>query len=78
MNAIELAKLMATNIAQGRGEFEVKLFQWLHQAESITEVLVRPGTNEIELYSGTAPASAAAPTDEDDDLLGFDDNDDLI
>lgn len=79
MTVTELARLLATQISQGRGGHQVALFQWQHGWEALTEVVPRDGADVLELYSNTG--GAPAPAEEDDDLLGIpadDDFDDLI
>lgn len=65
MTAIELAKLLARHIAQGRGDWEISIFQWEHGQQPATSLEVRPG-GQLELYSGT------------NDPGGVEDLDDLI
>lgn len=56
MTVIELAKLLASHISQGRGHHTAALFQWQHGSEPVTEAIPREGCETLELYSGTAPA----------------------
>lgn len=67
MTTIELAKLLAIHISQGRGHHTVALFQWLHGSEPVTDLIPREGCLVLELYSGTAPAPE--PTDDTSDLV---------
>ncbi len=82
MTITELARLLGSHIAQGRGHYELAVFQWQHGYELVTELVPREGAEVLELYSGTRPV--IAPPGDDEDLLGFpaadepDDLDDLI
>lgn len=69
MTVIDLAKLLATHIAQGRGHHTVALFQWQYGSEPITEAFPRDACGALELYSGTAPVSAPETVDDTSDLV---------
>ena len=77
MTVEELAREVAKYIARGCGQYQVNVFQWEHQSEPVTELTLREGADLLELYSGTIPTIEKPPV-EVDDLVGFDDLDDLI
>jgi hypothetical protein len=56
MTVIELAKLLGTHAAQGRGNYTVAVFQWAHGSQLVTEMHLREGCLTLELYSGTTQA----------------------
>lgn len=53
MTVTELAKLLAQHIAQGRGDYQMAIFQWNHGMQEFTDVLVREANEVVEMYSGT-------------------------
>lgn len=53
MTVTELAKLLAQHIAQGRGEYQMAIFQWNHGMQEFTEIVVREASEVVEAYSGT-------------------------
>ncbi|MFA7188513.1 MAG: hypothetical protein WC117_00325 [Sphaerochaetaceae bacterium] len=55
MNLIKLAKLLGQHIAQGKGEYQVAMFQREHGSEPVTEIFVREVADIVELYSSTVP-----------------------
>jgi len=63
MNVIDLAKILASHISQGRGKHSVALFQWQHGSEPATELIPRDACDVLEIYSGTVP------TDDTSDLI---------
>lgn len=65
MTVIDLAKILASHISQGRGKHSVALFQWQHGSEPVTELIPRDACEALELYSGTVPAT----TDDTSDLI---------
>lgn len=65
MTVIELAKLLARHIAQGRGDWEISIFQWEHGQQPADSLEIRPG-GQLEFYSGTAQP---ALVEELDDLI---------
>ena len=66
MTIIELAKLLASKISQGKGNWEVTAFQWHEGAQPVGDVLEREATNTIEFYSHPDGAALANPVVEDD------------
>lgn len=65
----QAAKLLGQHIAQGRGEWNLAAFQWLHGSEMVTDLVPREGVQVLEIYTGTAPAEEHTPTDDLDDLI---------
>ena len=57
MKITELAKILSTNISQGRAHFDVAVFQPPegHGCTLVSEVLVRDEAQVIEIYCGTQP-----------------------
>jgi len=53
MTVTELAKLLAQHIAQGRGDYQMTMFQWNHGMQEFTELVVREANEVVEMYSGT-------------------------
>jgi hypothetical protein len=68
MTVIELAKLLSTKISQGKGNFQVAVFQWHEGSQLLGDVLEREGRNEIELYSKPEGAELANPEPEADEF----------
>lgn len=67
MTVIELAKLLNTHISQGRGNWDVTLFQWEHGQQSLDAVEARPH-GSLDLYSNTGkPAPASEPETGDEE-----------
>jgi hypothetical protein len=67
MTVIELAKLLGTHAAQGRGQWDIAVVQWEHGSQPVTEIHLREGCEALELYSGTTPAPESA--DDTSDLV---------
>jgi hypothetical protein len=67
VTVIQLAKLLTTKISQGKGNFQVAVFQWHEGSQLLGDVLEREGCNEIELYS--QPAAAEPEAEEEFDEL---------
>lgn len=63
MTVTELAKQLARHIAQGRGDWEVSVFQWEHGQQSVDALEVRPG-GQLEIYSGTGRPAEVEELDE--------------
>lgn len=61
MTAIDLARLLSTAIAQGRGDFEVCVFQWGTGMEPVTALELRDGNQVVELYSNTVDVKEPLP-----------------
>lgn len=61
MTATELTKLLAAAIAQGRGDFDVCVFQWGTGMEPVTALELRDGNLVVELYSNTVDVKAPLP-----------------
>lgn len=55
MKVKDLAQRCGQLIARGAGDFDVTVFQWGYQAELLDEVIERPGTDTVELYSRPLP-----------------------
>ena len=55
MTVQELAKRLNTHISQGRALYEVAAFQWQHGTEPVTDIGIREGAGQLELYTGPAP-----------------------
>lgn len=51
MKLSDLGRLVAQHLAQGKGDWEINIFQWEHQSQPVTDFLERPGI--LEFYSGT-------------------------
>lgn len=51
MKLSDLGRLVAQHLAQGKGDWEVNIFQWEHQSQPVTDFLERPGI--LEFYSDT-------------------------
>jgi hypothetical protein len=47
----DLGRLVAQHLGQGKGDWEINIFQWEHQSQPVTDFLERPGI--LEFYSGT-------------------------
>ena len=54
MKITELAKILSTNISQGRAHFDVAVFQPPegHGCTLVSEVLVRDEAQVVEIYHG--------------------------
>ena len=57
MKLTDLAKLVSTNISQGRAHFDVAVYQPPegHGCTLVSEMLVRDEAQIVEIYCGTAP-----------------------
>ena len=76
MKLSELGRLIGRHLAQGKGDWEVNIFQWEHQSQPVTDVLERHGI--VEFYSGTDGKPASTQKIEEKQELEHDDIDDLI
>lgn len=63
MTVQELAKLLHTHISQGRALYEVAAFQWQHGTEPVTDIELREGARQLELYTGPAPEKEGSVED---------------
>jgi hypothetical protein len=51
MKLSQLAKLVGQHLAQGKGDWEIHIFQWEHESQPVTDLLERTGI--LEFYSNT-------------------------
>ena len=76
MKLSDLGRLVAQHLAQGKGDWEVNIFQWEHQSQPVTDFLERPGI--LEFYSNTDGKAQPVRKPEPKQELEHDDIDDLI
>lgn len=76
MKLSDLGRLVAQHLAQGKGDWEINIFQWEHQSQPVTDFLERPGI--LEFYSNTDGEAQVSRKPEPEQAVEEDDYDNLI